>query len=68
MGACTEKGNMAIVTEMCSKGNVEELLRKNPDISLYERIKMAKDMAQGLCWLHESKPTIIHRDIKLSNM
>lgn len=60
---------MAIVTELCTKGNVEDLLQdKSVEISLYERMKMIKDVAQGLCWLHESKPAIIHRDIKPSNL
>ena len=29
---------------------------------------MAKDVAHGMTWLHESKPRIIHRDMKPSNL
>lgn len=36
--------------------------------SLFTRIKMAKDAALGMNWLHLSNPIFIHRDLKLSNL
>jgi hypothetical protein len=53
---------MAIVTELLSGGNGEQVLRDPTlDLSLYKRLLMAVDVAQGMAWLHASKPQIIHR-------
>ena len=63
MGACTTPGNMSVVTEFLS-GDVEGLLKKKDvSLSVYERMRMLKELAQGMNWLHESKPQIIHRDL-----
>eukprot|EP01114_Cavostelium_apophysatum_P014808 TRINITY_DN3928_c0_g1_i1.p1 TRINITY_DN3928_c0_g1~~TRINITY_DN3928_c0_g1_i1.p1 ORF type:complete len:545 (+),score=163.03 TRINITY_DN3928_c0_g1_i1:159-1793(+) len=68
MGACTEKGKMCIVTELMHY-SVHDLLRKhNKEITLIQRVKMAKDTAAGLAWLHGANPQIIHRDLKPSNL
>ena len=69
-----------IVTELLC-GDVESLLKLKP-FSLFERIKLAKDAAQGykssfnspishrfsMAWLHGSESCILHRDLKLSNL
>ena len=69
MGACTDPGNMAIIMENIKGGNAEQVLRDNTlELSLYTRMKMARDVAFGMNWLHESKPQIIHRDLKPSNL
>jgi len=69
MGACTVPGEMAIVMELCERGNLEQLLHnKNANLSLFRRMQMAKDIAMGMCWLHKSNPAIIHRDLKPSNL
>ena len=49
-------------------GNVEQLLHSSTPLSLTTRMKMARDAAQGMAWLHGSNPTIIHRDLKSSNL
>lgn len=69
MGACTEPGNFAIVTELLSGGSLHDLLH-NPKIpiSLLQKVKMLKDIALGMNWLHCSKPPIIHRDLKPTNV
>eukprot|EP01120_Amphizonella_sp_Union-15-10_P011096 TRINITY_DN4615_c0_g1_i3.p1 TRINITY_DN4615_c0_g1~~TRINITY_DN4615_c0_g1_i3.p1 ORF type:complete len:254 (-),score=42.75 TRINITY_DN4615_c0_g1_i3:23-784(-) len=69
MGSCTVPGHLAIVTELLPKGNLADLLR-NPDIEIttIQKLKMAKDIAQGMNWLHCSKPPIIHRDLKPTNL
>jgi serine/threonine protein kinase len=31
-------------------------------------MRMAKDIALGMNWLHQNKPPIIHRDLKPANL
>jgi len=69
MGACTVPGEIAIVTEMCERGNLETLLHnEKTQLSLYRRMVMAKETAAGMAWLHGMDPMIIHRDLKPSNL
>lgn len=69
MGACTVPGEMAIVMELMPKGNLEKTLHDpRRHLSLYSRLEMAKQTAQGMNWLHLSKPPILHRDLKPSNL
>jgi sterile alpha motif and leucine zipper-containing kinase AZK len=69
MGACTTAGSMAIVTELMPKGNLQSVLHDpKMNLSLYRRLKMAKDAALGINWLHCSNPQIVHRDLKPSNL
>jgi len=68
MGACTEPNHLAIVTELLPRGNLSDILHSNIEISLLQKLKWAKDVAQGMNWLHCSKPPIIHRDLKPSNL
>jgi serine/threonine protein kinase len=44
------------------------IIRERKQISLLQRMKMAKDAALGMNWLHSSNPIFIHRDLKLSNL
>jgi len=37
-------------------------------MSLAQRAQVAVDVAQALCYLHESSPAIVHRDIKPENV
>ena len=41
---------------------------KTKDLSLYFRMKMAKDAAMGMAWLHGGTPVCLHRDFKTSNL
>lgn len=69
MGACTQPGNFFMVSEFLAGGDVEKLLHNpNIELSLYQRMLIAKDAALGMNWLHCSKPNIIHRDLKSSNL
>jgi len=69
MGACTQAGNFFIVQEFLPGGDVEKLLRNaTQDIPLYRRMQMAKDAALGVNWLHCSNPSLVHRDLKSSNL
>lgn len=66
MGAYVHPDSVLIVTEIL-EGDLESLLKKNKKLSLYTRMKMAKEAAQGIAWLHGQNPKVIHRDVKTSN-
>jgi len=69
MGAVTIPGKLMIVTELVQKGNLETLLHDEKiSLPLPLRMRMARDAALGVLWLHESTPTFIHRDLKTSNL
>eukprot|EP01099_Mayorella_cantabrigiensis_P002547 TRINITY_DN2111_c0_g2_i1.p1 TRINITY_DN2111_c0_g2~~TRINITY_DN2111_c0_g2_i1.p1 ORF type:complete len:526 (+),score=124.20 TRINITY_DN2111_c0_g2_i1:81-1580(+) len=69
MGACTTPGDLAIITEYVAGGNLETIIHNlQIPLTLYTRMKMAKDAALGINWLHCSNPQILHRDIKPANL
>lgn len=69
MGASTEPGNLMIITELMTRGSVYDLLHnKEMELSFKHRMKIAKQAALGMNWLHRSKPPFIHRDLKTTNL
>eukprot|EP01112_Ceratiomyxa_fruticulosa_P009984 TRINITY_DN2620_c0_g1_i2.p1 TRINITY_DN2620_c0_g1~~TRINITY_DN2620_c0_g1_i2.p1 ORF type:complete len:609 (+),score=149.68 TRINITY_DN2620_c0_g1_i2:208-2034(+) len=69
LGACTQPGNVMIATELM-RTDMEQFIHNNPDFSkqpLNQKMKMAKDAALGLNWLH-GICHIIHRDLKPANL
>lgn len=67
MGAATGGNNIRIVTELMST-DLESFLRKHgASTPLSTRIRMAKDAALGMNWLHGINH-IIHRDLKPANL
>jgi serine/threonine protein kinase len=69
LGACTQPNKIMIVTELM-KTDLERLIHHNPEvgkISMAQRLKMAKDAALGMNWLH-GICRIIHRDLKCANL
>lgn len=67
MGASIEK-ELCIVTEFCFGDTLFHLLHETVQVQLSYRqqLKMAKDTAQGMAFLHSSN--IIHRDLKSLNL
>eukprot|EP01130_Rhizamoeba_saxonica_P013786 TRINITY_DN5920_c0_g1_i1.p1 TRINITY_DN5920_c0_g1~~TRINITY_DN5920_c0_g1_i1.p1 ORF type:complete len:526 (-),score=106.59 TRINITY_DN5920_c0_g1_i1:27-1604(-) len=65
MGACfNDKGQIMIVTEYASRGDLKTVA---PTVkNLFQRLKLALDIANGLSWLHVHN--IVHRDLKLPNL
>lgn len=69
MGASLLPNHVRIVTELLD-GDIEQLLysRKDVELSLYQKLLIAKDTVQAMIWLHRMKPPIIHRDLKPANL
>jgi len=56
-----------MVTEFLPKGDIHHLIH-NSVLSKAKILQMACDVIEGMTWLHNSKPPIIHRDIKPNNL
>jgi serine/threonine protein kinase len=69
MGICIER-DLAIISEFCSGGSLFRLLHDRRDIELswLQRMKILKDIARGVLYLHEMQPPLIHRDLKSLNV
>jgi len=62
-----DHSKLYLVTELMHKGSVRDLLtKKNKNIPPSLRLKMAKDAAKGVAYLHSKK--LIHRDLKTHNL
>eukprot|EP00559_Dactyliosolen_fragilissimus_P006279 CAMPEP_0184870740 /NCGR_PEP_ID=MMETSP0580-20130426/38621_1 /TAXON_ID=1118495 /ORGANISM="Dactyliosolen fragilissimus" /LENGTH=986 /DNA_ID=CAMNT_0027373005 /DNA_START=554 /DNA_END=3514 /DNA_ORIENTATION=- len=58
-----------IVSELCSLGSLRQLLDdKDRDLPLVLRLKIALQVAEGMMYLHNQDPPIIHRDLKSHNI
>eukprot|EP01125_Pyxidicula_operculata_P022104 TRINITY_DN8888_c0_g1_i1.p1 TRINITY_DN8888_c0_g1~~TRINITY_DN8888_c0_g1_i1.p1 ORF type:complete len:552 (+),score=115.55 TRINITY_DN8888_c0_g1_i1:38-1693(+) len=69
MGACTQKGHFCIVTEFLPCGDLDKFLKeKDKEFPLIEKLRILKDVALAMNWLHCSRPPIIHKDLKPSNI
>jgi serine/threonine protein kinase len=68
MGACYESSKFMIITELMKTDLGSVIHSKDFTVGLSTKIKLSKDIANGLAWLHLSKPPILHRDIKPTNI
>ncbi|KAK0576454.1 hypothetical protein LWI29_017780 [Acer saccharum] len=72
LGFCEDYNELVLVYEFMSNGSLHDhlhSLESSPLMSWPKRIKVALDAARGIEYLHEyAVPTIIHRDIKSSNI
>ncbi|KAJ3424129.1 leucine-rich repeat receptor protein kinase ems1 [Anaeramoeba flamelloides] len=70
MGACTIYPNVFIVTEYCEEGSLYHCLRKKKMIkNINQKIRIAREIALAMNYLHLTKPRIvIHRDLKSTNV
>jgi serine/threonine protein kinase len=61
---------MCIVTEYCAGSTLFELLHEKTSTRLSWKLRLgfAKDIAQGMAYLHSATPPIIHRDLKSLNL
>jgi len=65
LGACTDGKEKIIVTEYCEGGSLNHLL-KNENLDPSTRLKIAKDIALAMNYLHLEN--VLHRDLTSSNI
>ncbi|KAF8101829.1 hypothetical protein N665_0201s0142 [Sinapis alba] len=69
LGYCQEEGRNMLVYEFMHNGTLKEHLYGERRISWIKRLEIAEDAARGIEYLHTGcVPTIIHRDLKTSNI
>ncbi|ELP90399.1 tyrosine protein kinase, putative [Entamoeba invadens IP1] len=68
-GSGMDEKFLLIAMELMTNGTAREIL-DNSMIELYweKRLRMLKDCASGMVYLHHCKPPIIHRDLKTNNL
>eukprot|EP00741_Cyanophora_paradoxa_P016457 tig00020918_g15890.t1 len=70
-GACTRRNGSAplcIVLELM-QGNLTDVLRNTKiEINLLQKVRMMKEIAASLAFIHSQKPIIVHRDVKSMNV
>jgi serine/threonine protein kinase/ABC-type branched-subunit amino acid transport system substrate-binding protein len=67
IGMCMKPPNLCLVTEYLERGSLSHILYNHDNHLNWEHKKsIAQDIATGLAYLH--KHSIIHRDVKSSNM
>lgn len=69
MGLCNEASHRCIVMEFAKRGSLSVLLYdKGVKLKVPEQVKIARDVASGLQYLHSLVPKVVHRDIKSMNV
>ncbi|KAI8388347.1 kinase-like domain-containing protein [Radiomyces spectabilis] len=68
IGVCTHPKHLCIVTELCSKGDLFDVIRKYKKPSFAQQVMYMHDIAMGVSYLHTRRPSIIHRDLKSMNI
>eukprot|EP00798_Chlamydomonas_sp_ICE-L_P014009 gene14009-19943_t len=69
LGAVVMEAQLAIITAFVPRGSLFRILhRARADLDPRRRLNIALDIARGMCYLHNCKPMIVHRDLKSPNL
>ncbi|XP_052183391.1 L-type lectin-domain containing receptor kinase S.4-like [Diospyros lotus] len=71
LGWCRRRGDLLLVYDYMPNGSLDKYIFEEPRmiLSWAQRLKIIKDVAYGLLYLHEEwEQTVIHRDIKAGNV
>ena len=73
LGYCRTKEGKLLVYEYFENGSLNKFMRRNAggketNLAWETRLKIALGAAEGLAYLHNCEPRIIHRDVKASNI
>ncbi|CAO3612429.1 unnamed protein product [Mucor hiemalis] len=68
IGVCTHPSHLCIVTEICAKGDLFDVIRNYQKPSFAQQVMYMYDIALGVSYLHTRRPSIIHRDLKSMNI
>jgi len=70
VGVATLDMPLRIITEFCEGGCLFEILHNNNEFDLewHQQLKMIRDTAEAMHYLHTFNPMIIHRDLKSLNL
>jgi serine/threonine protein kinase len=63
----TQAGNLCLVTELCAKGTLQDVLHSSEPLPWSRRLSLAMDVARGMQYLHR-RVGIIQRDLKSANL
>lgn len=66
-GAIISETLCCIVSELCAE-NLMDRLQRAPIPKWSERLRIARDIAKAMTYLHTRNPVIVHRDLKSSNI
>lgn len=72
LGCCIDKGEQILIYEFMPNGTLYHHLHRegggNEGLKWQVRLKIAKETAQAIAFLHSAVPPIYHRDIKSTNI
>jgi len=69
VGASLDPRSLAMVTELAPGGNLHHAIHvRKREYSREERFQLATELLQGVRYLHEREPPILHLDLKSMNL
>ncbi|GAQ88703.1 hypothetical protein KFL_004530070 [Klebsormidium nitens] len=63
-----ERNEFHIATELFLSGSLKDYLKRHGHIALPVVKRWTRDLLEGLVYLHEQEPPIVHRDVKCDNI
>jgi serine/threonine protein kinase len=68
-GVSLEHPHLCIITEVVERGSLFDILRdENSGITWKRSLRIARDVAKAMIYLHEHHPPVLHRDLKSLNI